>query len=104
MGILLGWVQFTNQQFLKTRAEGFDQLSEMSIDALEEQDIKDLSTSLGSSSAPTRINFKISKTKRLIGLIHWVQYHERVSLTPGVIVGTPQDEMGGYHTAHLLIR
>ena len=66
----------------------------MEIDVLEEQDIKDLSTSLGRlPAAEGRVSFGIVRTNRLIGMIHWIQDHERVSLKAVVISGTTQDEI-----------
>ena len=87
MAILLDHAGFNNQQIARIRADGFDQLEDMALDVLEEQDIKDLSESLARLPAVSRVNFGIARTKRLIGLMHWVQDHGRVLVTPGVIVG-----------------
>ena len=88
MAVLLGHAGFNNQQIARIRADGFDQLDDMALGVLEEQDIKDLSASLARlPAAQGRVNFGIARTKRLIGMMHWVQDHGHVSLTPGVIVG-----------------
>ena len=74
MAVLLGHIGFTNQQIARIRADGFDQLDDMALDILEEQDIKDLSTSLARLPANGgRVNFGIARTKRLIGMMHWVK-------------------------------
>ena len=102
MAVLLGHIGFTNQQIARIRADGFDQLDDMALDILEEQDIKDLSTSLARLPANGgRVNFGIARTKRLIGMMHWVQDHERVSLTPGVITGLTEAQVRQMFSAAL---
>ena len=69
--VMLKFVGFTNQQVVRVRADSLDQLEDMGIDVLEEQDIKDLSNSLGRlPAAGGRVNFGITRTKSLIGMMH----------------------------------
>ena len=94
MADLLGHAGFTGRQIVTIRADGFDQLEDMTLDVLEEQDIKDLAKSLASlAAAGGRVTFGIARTKRLIGMMHWVQDHGRVSLTPTVVTGVTQEAM-----------
>ena len=65
---------------------------------LEDQDMKDLATTFSCLPATTCISFRISRTKRLIGIIHWVQDHESVSLTTSIAVGTKKLDMRDAHS------
>ena len=92
--VMLRFSKFTNQQVVQVKADGFDQVEDMGINVLEEQDIKDLSNSLVRLlGIGGRVIFGIARTKRLTGMIHWIQDYERVSLEDAVITGTTQDEI-----------
>ena len=93
LDVMLDIAGFTNAQANRIRADGFDSIDDMGIDVLEEQDIKDLASTFSRMPATSRISFGIARTKRLIGMMHWVQDHERVSLTASVAVGTVQLEI-----------
>ena len=95
VAVMLGFVGFTPAQVVRIRADGFDQLEDMGIDVLEEQDITSLADSMSRQPAGRRISFGIARTKRLIGMMHWVQDHERVSLEAAIVVGTTEEEMRG---------
>ena len=96
LATMLEFAGFTEPQVEKIRADGFDQLDDLGLDVLEAEDIKDLSVTLGRLPANGgRVNFGIARTKRLIGMMHWVQDHERVSLTANVVVGTTAVNMRG---------
>ena len=91
LATMLEFAGFTVPQVVKIRADGFDQLDDLGLDVLEAEDIKDLSVTLGRLPANGgTVNFGIARTKRLIGMMHWVQDHERVSLTANVAVGTTE--------------
>ena len=93
LNVMLDIAGFTNAQANRIRADGFDSIDDMGIDVLEEQDIKDLASTFSRMPATSRISFGIARTKRLIGMMHWVQDHERVSLTASIAVGIGQPEM-----------
>jgi len=94
LAVMLGFSGFNNQQVVWVQADGFEQLEDIGIDVLEEQDIKDISTSLGRLPATGGwVSFGIARTKRLIGMMHWIQNHERVSLKLAGINGTTQDKI-----------
>ena len=95
VAVMLGFVGFTPAQVVRIRADGFDQLEDMGIDVLEEQDITSLADSMSRQPAGRRISFGIARTKRLIGMMHWVQDHERVSLEADIVVGITEEEMRG---------
>jgi len=96
LAAMLAFAGFTEAQIFRIRADGFDQLDDLSLDVLEAEDIKDLSVTLGRLPANGgRVSFGIARTKRLIVMMHWVQDHERVSLTANVAVGTTEDSMRG---------
>ena len=79
---------------MRIRADCFDQLEDMSLDFLDERDIKDLAKLLARIPANGgRVIFGVTMMKRLIGMIHWVQSYERVYLTPTVVNGVIQEEM-----------
>ena len=90
---MLNISKFTNSQASRIRVDGFDSSDEMEIDTLEDQATKDLATTFNFLSATTHISCGISRTKRLIRMMHWVQDHECVSPTDSVAVGTTQLEM-----------
>ena len=58
----------------------------MGIDVLEKKDITSLADSMSRQPAGHRISFDIARTKRLIGMMHWVQDQERVSLYMAIVV------------------
>ena len=92
MAVLLDHAGFTGRQIMRIRADGFDQLEDMALNVLEEQDIKDLAKSLASLwSTGDCVTFGIIRTKRLIGMMYWVQDHGRVSLTPTVVAGVSRE-------------
>ena len=66
----------------------------MALNILEGKDIKDLSTSLARLPANGGcVNFGLVRTKRLIGMMHWVQGKGHVTLTPYVIIGLIEAQM-----------
>ena len=91
--VLLNFAGFTDTQVTRIKQDGFDSIDDMTIQALEEEDIKKLSETFGQMPSSNRISFGIARTKRLIGMMHWIQDHERVSLPAKVPVGVTQDEM-----------
>ena len=91
--VLLKFVGFTDAQAKKVRDEGFDSIDQIGIDILEEDDIKKLAESFGRMTGSNRISFGIARTKRLIGMMHWIQDHERVSLPVKVVRGVTEDDM-----------
>ena len=96
LATMLEFAGFAKPQVVRIRADGFNQFDNLGLDVLEAKDVKDLSAMLG--RLPTnggRVNFGISRTKILIGMMHWVQDRERVSLTENVVVGTTATNMGG---------
>jgi len=96
LAAMIAFAGFTEAQIFRIRADGFDQVNDLGLDVLEAEDIKDLSVTLGRLPANRgRVSFDIVCTKRLIGMMHWVQDHERISLTANVAVGTMSDLMRG---------
>ena len=91
--VLLKFVGFTDAQAKKVRDEGFDSVDQIGIEILEEEDIKKLAESFGRMTGSNRFSFGIARTKRLIGMMHWIQDHERVSLPVKVVTGVTEDDM-----------
>ena len=98
---LLGWAGFTGNQTATVRSHGFDELDDMSNDVLDEYDIKELAVAVSKLPASQRVTFGIAKTKRLIGMMHWVHDHARVSLNPIVLDSTTQAHIRHLWTAAL---
>ena len=66
----------------------------MALDVLEEQHIKDLANFLVRLPANGgHITFYITRTKILIGMMHWSQDNGRISLTPTIVTGVTREEM-----------
>ena len=96
LATMLEFTGFTELQVVRIRADGFNQLDNLGLDVLESEDIKDLSVTLGRLPANGgRASFGIACTKRLIGMMYWVQDHDHVSLTTNVAVGTTEETMRG---------
>ena len=96
LATMLEFVVPANTQVVRIRADGFNLLDNLSLNVLKAEDIKDLFVTLGRlPSNGGRKSFGIDRTKRLIGMMHWVQDHEIVSLTANVIVGTTANTMRG---------
>ena len=93
LATMLDFARFLTPQASRIREDGFDAVEDMCAETLEADDVKKLVTTFSHSLASGHISFGISQTKRLIGIMHWVQGHESASLSASFLVGTMQIEM-----------
>ena len=93
LATMLDFARFLTPQASRIREDGFDAVEDMCAETLEADDVKELVTTFSRSLASGHISFGISQTKRLIGIMHWVQDHESASLSASFLVGIMQLDM-----------
>ena len=88
LAVMLKFAWFLNPQANRIREDGFDTVEDMGVEMLEEENITELAATFSRLPVSSHISFGIARSKRLNGMIHWAQCHNRVSLSVSFPTGS----------------